>query len=109
NADLPDSWRTWWYARFDHVPTGEPFVVTIGNNTWPYYYVPVYSYDQKTWLRFGENEVTQADDHAITVTTQLAQPTVWIARFYPYTFTDLNAYLGTLDSPFVSRATVGTT
>ena len=109
NAELPDSWRTWWYARFDHVRTDQPFMVTIENNTWPYYYVPVYSYDQKTWLRFDDNEVTQAADAAITVTTQLSQPTVWIARFYPYTFTDLNDYLGTLDSPFVVRATIGAT
>src|SRR5262245_18270835 len=48
NADLPDTWRTWWYARFDHVQTGVPFTVTIDNNVWPYYYVPVYSYDQRT-------------------------------------------------------------
>jgi hypothetical protein len=111
NADLPDTWRTWWYARFDHVQSGEPFTLTIDNNVWPYYYVPVYSYDQMTWLRFADSEVTQgAADSSITVTTRFAQPTVWIARFVPYTFTDLNTYLDTLrDSPFVSRQVVGTT
>ena len=109
NAALPDNWRTWWYARFDHVHTDEPFTLTVGNNVWPYYYVPVYSYDQQTWLRFEEREVTQAADNSITVTTQFTQPTVWIARFYPYTLTDLNAYLDTVSSPFVSRQTVGTT
>ena len=110
NPDLPDSWRTWWYVRFDNLSTTAPTAVTVNNNVWPYYYVPVYSYDQNVWHRFDEAEVTQPDASSIKVVKQFAQSTVWTARFYPYTLTDLDNYLGRCKpSNYVSREVVGET
>jgi hypothetical protein len=110
NPDLPDTWRAWWYVRFDNVPTAGPMSVTVDNNAWPYYYVPVYSHDQKVWHRFDEAEVTQPDGNSIRMVKRFEESTVWLARFYPYTSTDLERYLGTLtDGGNLSREVVGTT
>lgn len=110
NADLPDSWRTWWYVRFDNVSTTQPISVTVNNNAWPFFYVPVYSYDRRTWHRFEDSEVSQPDAMSTKVVKQFARSTVWMARFYPYTFTDQTSYLRRIDrSRFLSREVVGTT
>lgn len=93
NATLPATWRSWWYVRMDNAATDSPTVFTLKNSGWPYYYLPIYSYDQQTWYRFDESEVTQNQNNELMVRKQFAQPTVWIARFYPYTFTDLESYL----------------
>ncbi len=93
NATLPASWRSWWYVRMDNAITDSPTTFTLKNSGWLYYYLPIYSYDQKTWHRFDESEVTRNEGGELVVRKQFAQPTVWIARFYPYTFTDLELYL----------------
>lgn len=93
NATLPASWRSWWYVRLDNAPTDAATTLTIKNSGWNYYYLPIYSYDRKTWLRFDETEVTQNQNKELVVHKRFRQPTVWVARFYPYTFTDLEAYL----------------
>ena len=93
NSSLPATWRSWWYVRMDNAATHTPTTVTLKNSGWIYYYLPIYSYDQKTWFRFDESEVTQNQNNELVVRKQFAQPTVWIARFYPYTFSDLEQYL----------------
>ncbi len=110
NHGLSETWRTWWYVRFDRVTTTQPMTITIDNNAWPYYYLPVYSYDQKVWHRFEEPEVTQPDGLSTRMVKRFEQPTVWLARFYPYTFTDLDRYLGSLPrGGYLSRDVAGTT
>jgi hypothetical protein len=109
NPDLPNAWRSWWYVRMDKLSTARFTEITIRNEGWPFYYLPVYSYDQKEWFRFTENEVTQEDSGssalkpgALTIRKQFAHSTVWIARFYPYTFSDLEKYLaGIAGSPHI--------
>ncbi|MDD2501556.1 MAG: M14-type cytosolic carboxypeptidase [Geobacter sp.] len=93
DPSLPATWRSWWYIRLDNAVTDTPTTFTLKNSGWTYYYLPIYSYDQKTWHRFEESEVTQNQNSELVVRKQFAQPTVWIARFYPYTFTDLETYL----------------
>ncbi len=110
NHELPDRWRSWWYVRMDNVDTREPLVIHLKNRGWPYYYVPVYSYDQETWYRFDENEVTQPAEYELKMEKQFTQSTVWIARFYPYTYSDLTDYLDTLpDNSYVTVETPATT
>ncbi|MRR59114.1 MAG: hypothetical protein EG824_13010 [Deltaproteobacteria bacterium] len=102
DAALPASWRSWWYVRMDNPLPGVPTQITVKNSGWPYYYLPVYSYDRVTWRHFSEDEVTQNPDNEIVVRKRFALGTVWIARFYPYTFTDLERFIATLkDSPYV--------
>lgn len=93
DSSLPAAWRSWWYIRMDNAATNTPTTVTLKNSGWTYYYLPIYSYDQKSWHRFDEAEVTQNQNNELVVRKQFAQSTVWIARFYPYTFTDLENYL----------------
>lgn len=108
NPDLPDSWRNWWYVKIDNLETNTVTKITLKNRGWPYYYLPVYSYDQINWFRFTEEEVSQNEDNELIMSKQFGNQVVWIARFYPYTFSDLENYLGTLDAlPFVSIQTPG--
>ncbi len=96
DASLPDSWRSWWYLKMENVSTREVTEITIKNSGWPYYYVPVYSYDCQTWYHFREEDVIQKNEYEITIQNHFEESTVWIARFYPYTFSDLENYLNTL-------------
>jgi len=96
NPELPDSWRSWWYVKMENLLPGVPTEITLKNSGWPYYYVPVYSYNQTDWFHFSETEVTQNDSSEVVVCKQFEQKSVWIARFYPYTFTDLENYLKTI-------------
>lgn len=108
DESLPDRWRNWWYLRIDHVPTDTPVILNLTNRGWPYYYVPVYSYDNKTWFHFEEHEVTQPEAYSLRMEKQFHSGTVWLARFYPYTFSRLAAYLFEIDaSPFVQRQIIG--
>jgi len=96
DASLPDSWRSWWYVKLEHASTHSVTELIIKNSGWPFYYVPVYSYDQKTWHHFNEEEVTKTGEYEITIRNQFKKHTVWIARFFPYTFQDLENYLNTI-------------
>ncbi len=96
DSALPASWRSWWYIRMDNLVQDAPTKITLKNSGWPYYYLPVYSFDQKEWLRFAESEVNQNANNELIITKQFNHGTVWLARFYPYTFTDLENYLKTI-------------
>ena len=110
DASLPASWRSWWYVKMDHLELDTPTKITLKNSGWPYYYLPVYSYDQKLWLRFSQGEVTQNTIDGLTVTKQFEHSTVWLARFYPYTYTDLERYLETIQGkPYVDVLIAGHT
>lgn len=93
NSELPKRWRNWWYVRMDNLSVLQPVVVRLKNRGWPYYYLPVYSYDQKNWHRFTEEEVLQEAEDELTMEKRFDASTVWIARFYPYTFSNLEAYI----------------
>jgi Cytosolic carboxypeptidase N-terminal domain/Zinc carboxypeptidase len=103
---LPDSWRNWFYIRINHLNTDDSFVLNLKNRGWPFYYLPVYSYDQVNWHRFSESEVTQPGEYELRMEKKFDRATVWVARFYPYTFSDLISYIGKFsDNP---RLTVET-
>jgi hypothetical protein len=102
NPELPASWRSWWYVKMENLVQDAPTEITLKNSGWPYYYLPVYSYDQVKWYRFTEEEVTQNLNDELMVKKQFDNKTVWIARFYPYTFTDLNNYIKSIEgSPYI--------
>lgn len=108
NPELPASWRSWWYVRMDNLVTDAATSITLKNSGWPYYYVPVYSYDRKNWLHFAESEVTQNSSGELVVSKRYDQASVWIARFYPYTFTDLTNYVNSLKgNPYVDVSIPG--
>jgi len=96
NPELPAAWRSWWYVKMENLVQDAPTQITVKNSGWPYYYVPIYSYDQRTWHHFSENEVTQNSNNELIINKKYVAGTVWIARFYPYTFTDLEKYVNSL-------------
>ncbi len=105
---LPDRWRNWWYVKVRNAISHTQTKITLKNRGWPYYYLPVYSYDQVKWYRFSEDEVTQNDDSELIMVKQFDYETVWIARFYPYTLTDLEDYLSSLSgNPYIDMQTPG--
>lgn len=108
NDQLPDTWRNWWYVKMNNIQPYIPIEITLSNRGWPYYYLPVYSYDQIHWSRFAENEVSQNAGNDLVITKQFKNKDVWMARFYPYTFTDLEAYMDSVqDNAMVDRQTIG--
>lgn len=110
NPDLPKRWRNWWYVRIENLSVEQPVIIRLKNRGWPYFYLPVYSYDQETWYRFTENEVSQDAEDEITMEKQFDFSTVWIARFYPYSFSNLEAYIQSVeDIPYLEVKTAGTT
>ncbi|WP_300673641.1 M14-type cytosolic carboxypeptidase [Desulfoluna sp.] len=110
NPELSDRWRAWWYVRMDDIDPDRLAVIHLKNRGWSCYYTPVYSYDQKTWHRFSEEEVSQPGDFELTMKKKFASSTVWMARFYPYTYSDLTAYIGKIkNNPHVDIETPATT
>lgn len=110
DSSLPNNWRSWWYVRLEDVPTDQAITVTIANQGWPFLLVPVYSHDQETWHRMAEGEVSRPSDTTTRFTRQFAEPTVWIAAFYPYTHSDLQLYLDSIaDDANVTLETIGET
>jgi hypothetical protein len=108
NPDLPDKWRNWWFVRMENINTDSVTKISLKNRGWPFYYLPVYSYDNSMWLRFSEDEVSQNQDDELIIQKQFEKKTVWLARFYPYTYTDLEKYLdGISGSPFLEIQTPG--
>lgn len=108
NTSLPDSWRSWWYIKMDNLALDSVTRFTIRNSGWPFYYIPVYSYDQKEWHRFSEAEVSQNSQNELIIEKLFSQSSVWIAMFYPYTLTDLENYIKTIEgNPSVSISKEG--
>ncbi|MCP4744553.1 MAG: carboxypeptidase family protein [Desulfobacteraceae bacterium] len=110
NPELPSHWRNWWYVSIKNLSVDQVTIIHLSNRGWPYYYLPVYSYDNKNWNRFSENEVFKNPENELIIEKQFEFPTVWIARFYPYTYSDLQSYLQTIsDNPFIDIGIAGTT
>jgi hypothetical protein len=116
DASLPNSFRTWWYLRADRVPVGQSVRLEFARLGFPYYFVPVYSYDGTHWQHFEESDVTLVpgcvvaipDSCRVVVTKRFDASTVWIARTFPYTTRDLSAFLAEIvPNPAVRIDTLG--
>jgi len=108
NPNLPEKWRNWWYVKMNDINQETTTEITLKNRGWPYYYLPVYSYNQIDWIRFTEDEVSQNENNELIMKKQFNKKSVWIARFYPYTFSDLENYINTLDgNPNINIQTSG--
>lgn len=106
NPDLSSRWRNWWSVKVSRVLT-DGTVLRITERGHPEYYVPTYSGDQQRWYRMDERLVQQSqdcnydpDNQTITdcdLTFPISQgfsgKQIYLARFYPYTYTDLENHL----------------
>ena len=115
NAALPASYRTWWLVRADGVPIGKRVRLEFTRLGFREFFVPVFSYDGKRWQYFDDQDVSLVTDGAapsgtdrLRVEARFDASTVWIARTFPYTTTDLSAFLQTVAAgPFVRIDSLG--
>lgn len=115
NPSLPATYHSWWYVRIDQVPTDLPMRLLFDNFGFKTRFIPVYSYDQKNWHYFEEGETnwtpctcTTLTQCRIEINKQFSQKTVWIARTYPYTPNDLQAFLAQyINHPSMQIETIG--
>lgn len=104
DPSLPDSFRSWWYFRIDQAPIQQPVHFEFTRLGFPYYFVPIYSYDGTHWQYFDEKDVTLTPecsvDHLescrLIINAKFSAPTVWMARTFPYTTQDLANFLHSL-------------
>ena len=106
----PPYWRQWWYARLDDLDIGKTYTMTLrGRGHWNLY-LPVYSYDGKTWRPFKREEVSQPSRLTLQFKKSFAKEQVWIARYVPYTYTKLLDYLDRLPKgAHIKRYSIGRT
>jgi hypothetical protein len=118
DASLPNSYRTWWHVRADAVPMGRSVRLEFSRLGFAYDFVPVYSYDGRSWQYFSEAEAQLApgcdvalpDSCRMVVNKAFTAGTVWIARTFPYTTADLAAFLATLaGNPHVASRSIAST
>jgi hypothetical protein len=105
---LPKFWRQWWYAALDGISRKNVTDVTLkGAGQWNKY-IPVYSYDNETWQHFSPSEVSRPDKLTLRIRKKFASDKVWLARFHPYTYSDLLAYQEKLkQSRYVEISSLG--
>lgn len=116
DASLPDNFRTWWYVRADNLPVNQAMHLEFSNLGWANYFVPIYSYDGKTWQYFNDQDVSLASGCTastlklckLVVKARFSAPTVWIARTHPYTQADLESFLQSIATrPQIRIETLG--
>ncbi|CAA0118208.1 Uncharacterised protein [BD1-7 clade bacterium] len=128
DASLPVNWRNWWYVRIRQQGEAQTLTLNLKNRGWNYFYVPVYSYDRLNWFRLDESDVKQVgssetcnsttqspvlDDCELSMRLDASlfdgRP-LYLARFYPYTYSQLLTFLKTLEGhECVDQSSVGRT
>jgi hypothetical protein len=89
---LPKFWRQWWYAELSNISTTQSHTVELhGAGQWNQY-MPVFSYDNKNWEHFKSGEVSRPTKLTMRIQKKFEQKKVWLARFHPYTYSDLLSY-----------------
>jgi len=112
---------SWYYFRLDNA-AGQEITIDLADLMGEYDYRagalsitkatrPVYSYDDKAWKHFGDQEV-QWDDQAISLRLRFTpvKNRMWIAHVPPYTTADLTRLLNTFrGSPYLQKEVIGKT
>lgn len=114
NPTLSDKWRSWWFVKVDD-PQQDKIYIDISHLGWPYLSMPAYSYDNQTWHRVNEQDVSQSIECArgisgciLSFSQKLQNQTVYLASFIPYTFSQLQQYLHKIsEHPAVFIETLG--
>ncbi len=116
NPNLPPKFRNWWYVKLEGLSTTNPNKINIIGDGWQgkHYVVPVYSYDKIDWQRFKPEEIYHSESsgsyYNYYILKKFEKSSVWVARYYPYTFNRLKNLLKSLEgNPFVKIETIGKT
>ena len=94
--DLPREYRQWFYVKLTGLPRAGKTTVVLRRLGFDSYYLPYYSYDHRSWRPFAESEVQKTGPDTLTIEHAFDRDEVWLARYVPYTYTDLRRFLATL-------------
>ena len=115
---LPAFWRNWYYFKLTDVPVGVPVTLTIKGAGIGNRYVPAFSYEPRpdlrdqdaAWHLFRDAEVDEPTPLTVRVTAVFTAPTVWVARWHPYSYSRLVGFLGKVRGlPGVTLGSIGAT
>ena len=107
-SGLLDTWRYWWYTPLVLNGSNSIDTLVISNRGWSTFYVPIYSYDQKSWNYFDESKVKQISGNRLQIAHSFTDSIVWVARFFPYSSEHLNNYLEEIeDDEYVETEIIG--
>ncbi len=107
NSSLPPVFKSWWYVGLNGVPTDRETTIKVVARGHNHYYLPVYSYDQKTWLQFAPQEVVSVGPDLL-IKKRFSSGEVFVARSEPYSYQRLQGYLDQLrGEPMVELGEVG--
>lgn len=99
----PSLYRGWWHTRF---AGGDLKELRISNRGNQFFYTPVYSYDQTSWMFFDTTQVS-LDSGDLVISPDLDGRPVFLARYFPYTYSDLELFLSEVrESPYVKVETL---
>lgn len=90
---LPQYWRQWWFAKIDNLSTEQKITFLIKGQAIGGLYVPAFSYDNKRWQLFTESDVQLNKAGQLYFAKKFTHSTVYLARYVPYTYTDLLSWL----------------
>ncbi|MEO7145483.1 MAG: M14-type cytosolic carboxypeptidase [Bryobacteraceae bacterium] len=112
----------WYYFRLDHLPPAKPVTIDLADLLGEYNFKsgthavtkntrPVYSYDNRVWRHFADNQVSWDDKEPhLTLRFTPGKSTVWIAHLAPYTNEDLENLLRRFRAnPDFKQQTIGKT
>jgi hypothetical protein len=116
NIELPARYRTWWYIKLEGINKNSISKLHIIGDGFQGKSVvlPVYSYDRKTWTRLKPEDITNDEESGgffnYTIEKKFDTSTVWIARYYPYSFAKLDNFIKShLGNPLLKFEIIGIT
>jgi hypothetical protein len=110
----------WYYFKLEHLTPGKPFTLDLVDLLGEYNFQagthavtsntrPVYSYDNRTWRHFTDDQVSwDGKEPRLTVRFTPEKAGIWIAHVAPYTVQDLERQLVRWrKSPYLKQETIG--
>jgi hypothetical protein len=111
NHSLPDTFRTWFYVHFTQFGDFAPVTLLFNKFGFNTAFNPVYSYDNKKWYHFADNQIKwqcdgpSPDTCNLSINKQFTHKNFWIARFNPYTIVDARECLNALCQALLKTTT----
>lgn len=85
--------RAWWYVALDDATPGHLTRISVTRRGHKGLYLPVYSYDQKTWQSFSQTEILRTGTFSFQIKKSFEAQKVYLARAEPYSYQRLMSYL----------------
>ena len=105
NGSLPNSWRRWWYCELRNLnPAGETLTVSVTNAGYSDTILPVWA-QSSDGVTFGDFErlptsavpvLLPGPQHRFTVSVPPGIVSIRLAKYFPYTVTQKDAFLASI-------------